>query len=96
MNNQYLITGIVVTFEDGEPHSRDEAMAYLEHALKQHRNLKALNIKRSGDDVDLEYVLMKPPFERIRRITGYLVGTVDRWNDAKQHELKDRVKHEDT
>lgn len=32
-------------------------------------------------------------FERIRRITGYLVGTVDRWNDAKKAELKDRVKH---
>ena len=32
-------------------------------------------------------------FERIRRITGYLVGTVDRWNDAKKTELNDRVKH---
>ena len=32
-------------------------------------------------------------FERIRRITGYLVGTMDRWNDAKKEELHDRVKH---
>lgn len=32
-------------------------------------------------------------FERIRRITGYLVGTIDRWNDAKRAEEKDRVKH---
>jgi len=32
-------------------------------------------------------------FERIRRITGYLVGTMDRWNDAKSSEEKDRVKH---
>lgn len=32
-------------------------------------------------------------FERLRRITGYLVGTVDRWNDGKKAELKDRVKH---
>ena len=32
-------------------------------------------------------------FERIRRITGYLVGTLDRWNTAKQAEEKDRVKH---
>lgn len=31
--------------------------------------------------------------ERIRRITGYLVGTVDRFNDAKRAEVKDRVKH---
>ncbi len=33
------------------------------------------------------------PFERIRRITGYLVGTLDRFNDAKRSEEKDRVKH---
>lgn len=32
-------------------------------------------------------------FERIRRITGYLVGTLDRWNNAKQAEERDRVKH---
>ena len=32
-------------------------------------------------------------FERIRRITGYLVGTMDNWNDAKTAEEKDRVKH---
>jgi len=32
-------------------------------------------------------------FERIRRITGYLVGTLDKWNDAKKAEEKDRVKH---
>ncbi len=32
-------------------------------------------------------------FERIRRITGYLVGTLDRFNDAKKEEEKDRVKH---
>lgn len=32
-------------------------------------------------------------FERIRRITGYLVGTIDRWNNAKRAEEHDRVKH---
>ena len=31
--------------------------------------------------------------ERLRRITGYLVGTLDRWNDAKKAEEKARVKH---
>ncbi len=34
------------------------------------------------------------PFERIRRITGYLVGTLDRFNDAKRAEEHDRVKHD--
>lgn len=32
-------------------------------------------------------------FERIRRITGYLVGTLDKWNDAKKAEERDRVTH---
>lgn len=32
-------------------------------------------------------------FERIRRITGYLVGTVDRFNNAKRAEERERVKH---
>lgn len=36
----------------------------------------------------------EPKFERIRRITGYLVGTLDRFNDAKTAEVKDRVKHQ--
>ncbi|MPN03673.1 hypothetical protein SDC9_150905 [bioreactor metagenome] len=40
--------------------------------------------KTVGKDID---------FERIRRITGYLVGTMDKWNDAKRAEERDRVKH---
>ena len=35
----------------------------------------------------------KGSFERIRRITGYLVGTLDKWNNAKKAEEHDRVKH---
>lgn len=34
------------------------------------------------------------PFQRIRRITGYLVGTLERFNNAKKQEEKDRVKHD--
>ena len=44
--------------------------------------------------IDLSFVAHGQKFERIRRITGYLVGTTDRWNNAKQAEEKDRVKHE--
>lgn len=43
-----------------------------------------MNAKKLGDGVK---------FERIRRITGYLVGTMDKWNDAKKSEERDRVKH---
>lgn len=32
-------------------------------------------------------------FQRIRRITGYLVGTMEKWNDAKKAEERDRVTH---
>ncbi|EDS71933.1 anaerobic ribonucleoside triphosphate reductase [Anaerofustis stercorihominis] len=41
---------------------------------------------RKEDDIDV-------PFERIRRITGYLVGTLDRFNNGKRAEESDRVKH---
>lgn len=33
------------------------------------------------------------PFERLRRITGYLVGSLERWNDGKKAEERERVKH---
>lgn len=33
-------------------------------------------------------------FDRIRRVTGYLVGTLDRFNDAKRDEERNRVKHD--
>ena len=57
------------------------------------RTLKSLKIEPDGDYVNLSYELEPVPFERIRRITGYLVGTMDRWNDAKRAEERDRVKH---
>lgn len=34
------------------------------------------------------------PFERIRRITGYLVGSLDKFNNAKRAEVQERVKHD--
>ena len=46
-----------------------------------------------GDFVELRYDFGHVPFDRIRRITGYLVGTLDRFNDAKRCEEHDRVKH---
>ena len=39
------------------------------------------------------YTVHKKQFDRIRRITGYLVGTTDRFNPGKQAEEKDRVPH---
>jgi len=49
--------------------------------------------KRQDAATDIAAVGEGVKFERIRRITGYLVGTVDRFNDAKRAEEHDRVKH---
>ena len=60
---------------------------------KYNRKLKSLDIHLDGDYADLNYEFEQVPFERIRRITGYLVGTMDHWNSAKAAEEADRVKH---
>ncbi|CCZ58604.1 putative uncharacterized protein [Clostridium sp. CAG:710] len=52
--------------------------------MKKDAEMKQENVKTVGTGVG---------FERIRRITGYLVGTVDRFNNGKRAEEHDRVKH---
>lgn len=52
-----------------------------------------IEIALDGDEVELKYDLAPQPFHRIRRITGYLVGTLDRFNNAKRVEEQERVKH---
>lgn len=56
--------------------------------------LTSLFIQVDGEYVDLTYTYNEIPFERIRRITGYLVGSLERFNNAKRTEVADRVKHE--
>jgi len=46
----------------------------------------------SGDFIDIK-TYRKAPFKRIRRITGYLVGDLSRFNDAKLAEVNERLKH---
>lgn len=76
--------------------SRKEAEEYVRIFSELHpfEREGTLNIQLDGEFVDL--FLNAPPekFQRIRRITGYLTGTVDRWNNAKTAELHDRVKHD--
>lgn len=74
--------------------SRSEQQAYIDYLQnKYNRKIKTLEITVDGDEVDLNYEFQDVPFDRIRRITGYLVGTMDHWNDAKRAEEADRVKH---
>lgn len=78
----------------GESISQEETQAYIDYLEEKNgRKLASLTIETDGDYVNLNYKLSSVPFERIRRITGYLVGTMDRWNDAKTAEEADRVKH---
>lgn len=83
-----------VTVTGGEL-SQQEIDAYKARASKKYPDavVEKLEIHLDGDYADLYYTIKERPFQRIRRITGYLVGTTDRWNDAKQAEEKDRVKH---
>ena len=78
----------------GESISQEETQAYIDYLEEKNgRKLASLTIETDGDYVNLNYKLSSVPFERIRRITGYLVGTMERWNDAKTAEEADRVKH---
>lgn len=74
--------------------SEKEINNYIEYLEKKHGKLSELNINVDGEYVDLSYKVQVVPFERIRRITGYLVGTMDHWNDAKAAEERDRVHHQ--
>ena len=60
---------------------------------KYGRSLNGIDIHVDGEYVDLKYHVDALPFQRIRRITGYLVGTMDRFNNAKRAEEAARVKH---
>ena len=76
---------------NADPKEAQAYVAYLEE--KYGRKLESLDIQIDGEYADLSYQFAHVPFERIRRITGYLVGTMDNWNDAKTAEERDRVKH---
>ena len=69
---------------------------YVRRIRKKHpdRIINELTLTINGKYVDIQYNYDTVPFERIRRITGYLVGTLDRFNDAKKSEESHRIKHE--
>lgn len=59
------------------------------------RRVVEISIRRTEntDEYGITPVFERVPFQRIRRITGYLVGDLGRFNDAKRAEVLDRVKH---
>ena len=65
---------------------QEEINAYIARGQQLYgREPDAIDVRLDGEYVEL--------FDRIRRITGYLVGTLDRFNNAKRAEERDRVKH---
>lgn len=94
-----MIDGVKVTVENGEI-PEEEARAYVERGHELYgeplREIKAiLNVDPDDPEmIELHYTMDARAFHRLRRITGYLVGTLDRWNDGKRAEERDRVKHE--
>ena len=73
----------------------EEIKAYQDYVKDKYKDeeITLLKIKVDGENVDLETHKKSAGFQRIRRITGYLVGTLDRFNDGKLAEVKDRVPH---
>ena len=88
-----VIDNINIQVHNGElPH--EEIRNYIARGREKYgRNLNGIDIHVDGDYVDLQYHITSLPFQRIRRITGYLVGTMDRFNNAKRAEEAARVKH---
>ena len=82
-----------------EMNEQEEAIlnTHIEEIKSQYKNqFGTLTVEVSENekgDFQVDWTFNAEKFERIRRITGYLVGTVDRWNNGKQAELYDRVKH---
>lgn len=79
----------------GDALSQEEINAYIDYGKKKYsdREITGMTVKVDGDYVDLQYNFADVLFDRIRRITGYLVGTLDRFNNGKRAEEHDRVKH---
>ncbi len=90
--------GVKYVFTNFDP-SPEERAAYTAYAKAKYgsplKEVEFTAVKESdgSDYVDLKVHMRQEGFQRVRRITGYLTGTVDRWNSAKQAEEHDRVKH---
>ena len=87
------INNIAVTLQ-GDPIAEEELEIYLSQLQsKQKFKIVSAAVTVQGEFVNIRYELERVPFERIRRITGYLVGSMSKWGDGKRAEEKDRLKH---
>lgn len=81
------------------PHALPETIILKAIRMMQEENpgrtIAEITVKPTAepDEYSITPIFAKVPFERIRRITGYLVGNTTRWNSGKLAELEDRVTH---
>lgn len=91
------IRNVDVTVSGFDDMAADEIVRYIDYVQSKVPDpITALDIRPSKEKpgkVELRYAQKTVKFERIRRITGYLVGTINRWNNAKRAEEQERVKH---
>ena len=85
----------VKVFADTDIFPQNELKKYV---IKFSKDLSPLTlteifIKLASDDKVDVHTVCEDKFERIRRITGYLSGDLNTWNDAKRAEESERVKH---
>ena len=93
MDYKMVVDGIEISAN--ETIGEKEAKAYIAyvHSKNPGKEIASISLDFDGEEVGLGYHLQPESFEKIRRITGYLVGTVDRFNNGKRAEERDRVKH---
>ena len=89
-----IVDGVVVTVTGAEIPEEAEIQAYIDHAKEKFGVATlSMSVEVVGEEVNLNYSFPAVNFTRLRRITGYLVGDLNRWNNGKRAEEKDRVKH---
>jgi hypothetical protein len=77
---------------------QEEIDAYKKYVREKYPDeiIDEIILEFEGEDVKIETHKHSIPFNRIRRITGYLVGSLERFNNGKRAEEHDRVKHDIT
>lgn len=90
-----VFIGDVEVITNDDVVSESELKYYVDEVQKKHsgKKITKMFLTVDGDYMNIDFRFVPHNFERIRRITGYLVGTVDRWNNGKRAEEHDRVKH---
>lgn len=86
-----------VTLKNGDISTipQEEISAYKNYIKEQYPDdiIDEIILEFDGEYVNIETHKHAIPFNRIRRITGYLVPNLNKWNSGKRAEERDRVKH---